>query len=37
MNEKLQLGQKYGSRGVTYWVIGNQIDGFFDLIRKYFP
>jgi spore germination protein YaaH len=37
MNEKLQLAQKYGARGATYWTVGNEIDGFFDLVQKYFP
>jgi spore germination protein YaaH len=37
MEEKIQLAKKYGARGVTYWTIGSEINGFFSLIRKYYP
>jgi spore germination protein YaaH len=37
MDEKLKLAAKYGARGVTYWTIGSEIGGFFDLVKKYYP
>jgi spore germination protein YaaH len=37
MEEKIQTAKKYGARGVTYWTIGNEVDGFFALVKKYFP
>jgi spore germination protein YaaH len=37
MEEKIKLAQKYGARGVTYWTIGNEIAGFFQLVKKYYP
>jgi spore germination protein YaaH len=37
MEEKIQLARSHGARGVTYWTIGNEVDGFFALIKKYYP
>jgi spore germination protein YaaH len=37
MEQKIQTAKKYGARGVTYWTIGDEIDGYFALVKKYFP
>jgi spore germination protein YaaH len=37
MEEKIRTAQKYGARGVTYWTIGDEIPGYFDLVKKYYP
>jgi spore germination protein YaaH len=37
MEEKMTLVQKHGARGVTYWTLGEELDGFFALVRRYFP
>jgi len=37
MEEKVQTAKKRGARGVTYWVVGDEIDGYFDMVRRNFP
>jgi hypothetical protein len=37
MEEKLQVAVAHHARGVTYWTLGAELDGYFSLARKYFP
>src|SRR5262249_25041911 len=37
MEEKMKTVPKYGARGVAYWTIGDELDGYFALVRRYFP
>ena len=37
MEEKIQVAKNHKARGVTYWTIGSEIDGFFALVKKYYP
>ena len=37
MEEKILIAQKYGARGVTYWTIGDELDGYFAMVRSHFP
>jgi spore germination protein YaaH len=37
MEEKIAVAQSHGARGVTYWTIGDELDGFFDMVRRHFP
>ncbi len=35
--EKVQVAVARGIGGVTYWNVGGEPDGFFDMVRTYFP
>jgi Glycosyl hydrolases family 18 len=37
MGEKIAAAKKHGARGVTYWTVGDELDGYFDLVRRNFP
>jgi hypothetical protein len=37
MGEKIAAAKKHGAGGVTYWTVGDEIDGYFDLVRRNFP
>jgi spore germination protein YaaH len=37
MEEKLAAARRGGLRGVTYWTLGGELPGYFDLARRYFP
>lgn len=37
MEEKVAVAQSYGARGVTYWTLGDELPGFFDMIRRHYP
>jgi spore germination protein YaaH len=37
MDEKLQVAVAHHARGATYWTLGDELDGFFALVHKYFP
>ena len=36
MEEKVQIAISHGARGVTYWTIGDELPGYFDMVKKYF-
>jgi hypothetical protein len=35
--EKVQVAKNRGIGGVTYWNVGGEPDGFFDMVRTYYP
>jgi spore germination protein YaaH len=37
MEEKIAAAQAHGARGVTYWTIGDELDGYFDMVRRHYP
>jgi spore germination protein YaaH len=37
MEEKIAVAQSYGARGVTYWTLGHELPGYFDMVRKHYP
>jgi hypothetical protein len=37
MEQKVQTAKRRGARGVTYWTVGDEIDGYFDMVRRNFP
>jgi spore germination protein YaaH len=37
MTEKIRAAKAHGARGVTYWTVGDELDGFFEMMRTEFP
>ena len=37
MIEKIRAAKAHGARGVTYWTVGDELDGFFAMTRSEFP
>jgi len=37
MEEKIQTAVKHGARGVTYWTLGDELPGYFTMVKRYFP
>jgi spore germination protein YaaH len=37
MEQKIQAALKHGSRGVTYWTLGNELPGYFAMVKSYYP
>ncbi len=37
LEEKVQAAQAHGLGGVTYWNLGSELEGFFDMLKTYFP
>ena len=37
MEEKIVAAKAHGGRGVTYWTLGDELPGYFELARKHFP
>jgi spore germination protein YaaH len=37
MEEKIQVAKSHGARGVTYWTIGDELPGFFNMVKTYYP
>ena len=37
MEEKWLTAKKYGARGITYWTIGDELPGYFTMVKKYLP
>jgi spore germination protein YaaH len=37
MDEKIAIAKKHGARGVTYWTVGDELPGYFDMVRRNFP
>jgi spore germination protein YaaH len=37
IEEKIAAAKRQGGRGVTYWTVGDELPGYFDLVRKYYP
>src|SRR5581483_9626209 len=35
MEEKIQTALKHGARGVTYWTLGDEMPGYFSMVKKY--
>ncbi len=36
LEQKVQVARAHGLRGVTYWTIGGEPSGFFEMVRSYF-
>jgi spore germination protein YaaH len=36
LEQKVQSAKNHGLGGITYWNVGNEPDGFFDMIQKYY-
>jgi spore germination protein YaaH len=37
LEEKVKVAQSHALGGVAYWNVGGEPDGFFDMVRKYYP
>jgi len=37
IEERIIAAKSHGARGVTYWTVGDELDGYFEMVRRYYP